>query len=414
MGKKELKKKTITKERLKDVLALRKSKEYDKIFETYGQTIFNMATPRKYKEAEAKEMFQEGRWEDIYRKYGKDMYDKYLYKMQQQEVYNETGSKPRSILNRIKNVFIHRVAPIALSAALLTPPVVGATMGKLIEDEKAKNTVTYAEELEKYNNKIETYAEKIRAMNLDDTQVFMKVMADMWNEIDGYKTATNEPMGLYRLSLDFDGVGVCRNFADDITAKLNEINPDYNARNIVVYMNDNEYNLANIKRTILESNETVAGENIQENEAENMTKIFGNHMVTAVDVPDKNITLILDPTNPGIGVFKDGKIHMFSTPDGKGIEAKKLGQFLQGYEGVLNLTLTEIKSFLPCEYSLEELDQMYGTEKQNEILAYLNTLDSKQKNNDDFIPKVEVDTRIAVEQTRNNITKTEKNIDLEK
>ena len=77
-------------------------------------------------------------------------------------------------------------------------------------------------------------------------------------------------------------------------------------------------------------------------------------MVTAVDVPEKNITLILDSTNPGIGVFKDGKIYMFSTIDGNGLETKHIGEFvLEGYETTIDIIRDEIKSiFLPCEYSI--------------------------------------------------------------
>lgn len=89
----------------------------------------------------------------------------------------------------------------------------------------------------------------------------------------------------------------------------------------------------------------------------------------------QNVSLVLDPTNPGIGVFKDGQIYMFSTPDGKGISAKVLGQFfMNGGEEVLDLGITTLKSFLPSEQSLEELEAMYGTEAQNEALEYLSSL----------------------------------------
>ena len=82
MDKKELKRSARTTERFKDIMNLRKSKEYDKIFEVYGQTIFKLAVPRKHQKAEVKELFEKGRWEDIYRKYGENTYNKYIYKMQ--------------------------------------------------------------------------------------------------------------------------------------------------------------------------------------------------------------------------------------------------------------------------------------------------------------------------------------------
>ena len=304
-----------------------------------------------------------------------------------------------------------------LSTALLTPPVAGGTLDFMSKQEKAKNATEYAEEIEGYNKKINEYAKEIQSMNLDDLQIFMKVMSDMWSEIDGYATAETEPLGFSRLALYIDKVGVCRNFADDITAKLNAINPEYNARNIVVYMSGEEYNLANIDRNIIETNETVAGEDKEQESGDGIVSITGNHMVTAVDVPDENITLILDPTNPGIGVFRNGQIYMFSTPDGKGIESRMIGQFFQGAETMLDLGITELKSCLPCEYSLEELEEMYGTEKQNEVLEYLEALENDKIEQEDFVPKVTVDEKQAIENAkvnRNNSDTIDKSNDIER
>lgn len=139
-------------------------------------------------------------------------------------------------------------------------------------------------------------------------------------------------------------------------------------------------------------------------------------MVTAVDVPDKNITLILDPTNPGIGVFKDGKIYMFSTIDGNGIEIKHIGEFvLEGYETVIDIIKDEIKSiFLPCEYSIEELRKMYGPEALNEALDYIKSLEEKEtKKGNNFIPKAEINEQEAVENNGNSIEDTKKRRDRE-
>ncbi len=407
MGKKKLMQGAITKERLKDIIALRKAKEYDKIFETYGQRIYCLAVPRKYKKQDIKNLLQQGRFEDIYRRYGESTYNDYIYKMQEIDVYNETGSKPRSILNRVKNVFLHRIAPVALSAALLTPATFVAATEYGIKEEKAQNAIEYAQEIEDYNAKIKAYAQEINSMNLTDTQIFMKVMNDMWKSIDGYAEAENEIMGFQRLTLDSEGVGVCRNFADDTTAKLNAINPEYNARNVVVYMEDERYHLAKIERNIIEENDTIADEENESKQDESkfdITQYTGNHMVTAVDIPGKNITLILDPTNPGIGVFKDGEIYMFSTDTGKGIERKPLGQLFQGISGALELEITNIKSFLPCEYSIEELEDLYGTNAQNQALEYIASLEKskEEKLAQDFIPKAKVNEKKAIKETNSN------------
>lgn len=427
MDKKLLEKAAQSKTRFKDVMSLRKAKEYDKIFEQYGQRIYNLAVPSSHRKAEIKTLLEQGRFEDIYFKHGKNAYDDNIYKMQAMDVYNETGSKPKSILNRIKNVVKHRIAPVFLSTMLLAPPVTGTVLDSGVKKFKTENAIIYAQELENYNKKIETYASEVKSMNLTDIQTFMKVMSDMWKEIDGYATPENDIMGFLRLTLDGEGKGVCRHFADDVTAKLNEINPEYNARNITVYMSENEYNLANIDRTILETNETVAEKNseeslVQEENTIDFTKYAGNHMVTVVDVPDQNVSLVLDPTNPGIGVFKDGKVYMFSTPDGKGIETKSLGQFvLNGAEEFFDLNKTKLESFLVSDKTLEELKNIYGTEAQNEALAYLDSLEEKKSleamKDDSFIPKVTVDEKTVIKEMQErqaNLAneKQENNIDL--
>ena len=124
-------------------------------------------------------------------------------------------------------------------------------------------------------------------------------------------------------------------------------------------------------------------------------------MVTAVDVPEKNITLILDSTNPGIGVFKDGKIYMFSTIDGNGLETKHIGEFvLAGYETTIDIIRDEIKSiFLPCEYSIEELRDMYGPEALNKELERIKSIEEKVEIEKNFIPKAEINEQKAVENS---------------
>ena len=53
-------------------------------------------------------------------------------------------------------------------------------------------------------------------------------------------------------------------------------------------------------------------------------------MVTLVDVPSDELTVVLDPTNPGIGIYKDGKIIMFNRKEKKfqNIHPKKLMELL--------------------------------------------------------------------------------------
>jgi hypothetical protein len=402
MNKRKLKKDAKTEERYNQIMDLRKAKEYDQIFEKYGQNLYNIAVPNSYKRKDIENLLIDGRFEDIYRRYGEAIYNSYIDEMQEMDIYNETGSKPKSILNRIKNTFLHRVAPILLSAAITVPSVTVATIEKCTSDIKKENSIEYMQEIETYNKKISNYANEINSMNLTDIQIFMKVMNDLWSEIDGYGTPETDIQGYYRLSLDSDKRGVCRHMADDVTAKLNAINPEYNARNIIVYLDANEYHLANIERNIIDNNSTVV-ENEDRDEDENTeskdtTKITGNHMVTAVDIPNENITLILDTTNPGIGVFKNGKIHMFYTKDGSGIEYKMLGQLFQGLQGTIDMGIDTIESFIPTKYSLEELENLYGTDAQNKALEELSEME-KTEEKEDFIPKVSVNEKLAIKKT---------------
>ena len=235
-------------------------------------------------------------------------------------------------------------------------------------------------------------------MNLTDSQIFIKLMKDMWDSIDGYAHPKNEAIGFYRLTLENEEIGVCRNFADDMTAKLNLINPNYNARNLTVYMDDNKnYKIAKITRHVVENNEIVEDRTGEDNNTQNNNteidfnlldyipnSLLGNHMVTAVDVDVKGnkLTLILDPTNPSIGVFKDGKIFLFSTPDGEGFETRKLHQFaFDGLNGTIEVAKTEATSFLPCEYSLEELEKLYGIEALNKDLEFIEKIEQKNEKN---------------------------------
>ena len=226
--KKKLEKELVNKERKEDVKKLLKSKQYDKIFERYGRTIYKISVPGRYKNKDIKNLLKQQRFEDIYRKYGYTIYNRYINKMEAYDVFYETGSKPKSILKRIKNAFLRKMVPYTLSAGILLPAGLTAD----IETQKLINSVKYEKEIENYNDKIEKYAKEINSMKLTDIQIFMKIIDDMWKEIDGYAFPKNEIEGYLRLTLDNEKIGVCRNFADDITAKLNAINPEYHARNL--------------------------------------------------------------------------------------------------------------------------------------------------------------------------------------
>ena len=92
MNTKDLLKVLKSKDRLSHIHRLLKDKKYDEIYSSYGQTIYTLVVPRKYKKQDINKLFSEGKFEDIYHKYGKSTYNSLLSKMREAEVYYETGN----------------------------------------------------------------------------------------------------------------------------------------------------------------------------------------------------------------------------------------------------------------------------------------------------------------------------------
>ena len=240
-----------TKERNKDVESLLKEKKFDEIFTKYGQNIYLKTVPYKVRIKDANNLFKQGRYEDIYIKHGSKIYESYLHKMKIIDILTETGNKQIAAIEKAKYFFRRQLTTLLLSVGL------GIATGEItFRLNEVQNAIEYSKDIEEYDEYIQKYAQEIKNMNLTDTQIFAKVMYDMWKEIQGYAEPQNDIIGYYRLTLKKEGRGVCRNFADDLTAKLNKINPEYNARNLTVYMDDGSYRLANIERTIIENEQT--------------------------------------------------------------------------------------------------------------------------------------------------------------
>lgn len=405
--KRKLKKLLKTKERVNEVLKLRKNGEFDKIFELYGYQVFNAAVTTKFKNKDIETLFDQGRFEDIYRRYGAKEYEKFISEMQPLDVYNETGSKFQMQLSKIKNTIKYKILPGLFTASLALGITAGesAVEVKKLKDEEA---VKYEQELNEYNNNVEKYADEVKSMNLTDLQTVMKVMDDMWENIDGYGEPKIDSPYFPRLDMTEGGVGVCRNMADDVTSKLNAINPEYNARNLSVYLDSEEltsegFSMADIKRNILEDNETVVEENTEnpdgtdnsegekedkneltEEQKEKLSKYVGNHMVTAIDLKEEDVTLIIDSTNCNLGVFEDGKIYMFFNDTGNGMRATTLGNLLgfsggENFGGIIHLTEDQIKSMLSSKINVAELEEKYGVEAQNRALKEVKQMEGKER-----------------------------------
>lgn len=364
------------KESKEKIKLLKKQEKYNQIYLDYGAEAYQKYTPSKVKKAELKKLKKEGRYEDIYNKYGPAEHEKILVKAMYEEIKEAKGPLKAILWNIGKKLKI-ATAYTALIAATSATTLTGMAMSDAEKNIK-NNAIEYAADIEQYNNKINKYANEINEMNLTDVQVFMKVMDDMWGSIKGYKTPELNLSGFYELDLATEeGYGVCRNMASDVAKKLNAINPEYNARVIPVGMGDTYYQIANITRTVLQENETVSEHEGEENESspDILAKIFGNHMVTLVDVKEDNLTLVLDPTNPGIGIYKDGDIimlnpvHDASSNEKIEYEAKEYTSAViirgEGMQGVVDTIKDYFSTYEDANLTFEQIEEKYGLEAQN-------------------------------------------------
>ena len=385
----------ISKERIE---VLKKENKYDEIYFEFGKDVYNENVPYKYIKKDLEKLKAEGRYEDIFIKYGEDEYKKILDLAKYNEI-KEAKGKVRAIFWKAKNEtkkvikYLGITIPIVISAS-------GTTLSLKVEYKNKENAKIYKDEIKEYNDKIEEYAKEVNKTNLNDVQIFMKVMDDMWKSIKGYATPKKDISGFLELDLATeDGYGVCRNMASDIAKKLNKINPKYNARTMTVRMEkDSYYEIANININIIQTNNTTNEQiDVKENNIKKiLNRITGNHMVTLVDVPSDGLTVVLDPTNPGIGIYKDGKIIMLNPGKEKEFPEytpKKLTEALViegGYDSFNDITLDYIDSYKKTKLTMKQIKDKYGIEAQNRALIQVraqkiteNLFKEQAKNNKD-------------------------------
>lgn len=359
---------------------LKKEKNYEEIYRKFGSKEYVKNTPSSYRKKDLNKLVKEGKFEDIYGKYGKKVYNNLLSRAKYQEIKENKGRKS-AILWRIKRSLklTGLYLGIASSTFTLSLPVMNASTTK-------ENEIKYEKEIKNYDNKIKKYAEEINELKLNDVQVFMKVIDDMWNQIKGYKNPELDLTGFLELDLaSEDGYGVCRNMASDVARKLNEINPDYNARTLVVNMgHDGQYKLADVKRKILEENETVDTDSSSRDVQNKMSDILGNHMITLVDVKSDNLIVVLDPTNPGIGIYQNGKIEMLNSVKGNGLnfDTRKFTTFItsNGYKDGAESVIDFADSYQESKLSPKQIEEKYGLDAQNQALKEVRKIEEAKAN----------------------------------
>lgn len=355
-----------------EINRLKRDKKYDDIYYKYGKEVYMNETPYSYKLKDKKKLLKDGRFLDIYEKYGEKVYSKNLKKMHKIDIKNEIGVKRCSFNYSFfekctKGIKLIKKSILGASlVATVTPFAYASLVSSVISDNENK----YSNELDEYDKEVKKYADYINSLGLTDLEIIVKVINDMWTNIEGYKNpGDNDVLGYHRLSIYVAGYGVCRNMADDFTARMNAINPEYEACNLNVYIDGEKVVVNNTERNIINDNETVNNnddENVDSNELSFGDKLVGNHLVTCIKLKKENVLLIVDPTNPSIGLLKNGEIYMFS--DGiDSIDIRTLGGSTLGMSNFMDYMDRVLESY-HTDANYNELNKKYNIEAQNEVL----------------------------------------------
>lgn len=371
---------------------LKKDKDYEQIFRQFGQREFLRNVDRKYKKQDIKKLQKEGRFEDIYVKYGEKTYNKDLRRFKQKEIEDAYGKRSiQAIIGRIKlagAAFLTAlgiVTPIAIVTTTLDSANHTMQNAETFREESEEK---YKEDIQEYEEAIQEYAENINKLNLTELEIIMKVQEDMWAIIKGYDDPEIDIAGCQGLDIWNGKKGVCRNMADDVTRKLNAINPEYNARICNVKSEENNLQFADINRIVFDLDETkkeggYIGLKVHLPIYMNQDAIDSNHEIVLVDISKENLTLVIDPTNAVLGTFENGKIHILniSTEPKEDKTKRKTWCDLMKREdiSVLDIPKEYVKSFLPTKLSKEEIEEKYGVEAQNAAL------DSANKKEQEYI-----------------------------
>lgn len=344
--------------------------KYDDIYRIYGRDKFLKYTPKNYQENDILDLLCDGKFYLIYEKYGDKIYQYWLLEMIKDDVLYETGNKFLAKLEAFKyksKWLVKNLRNTCAALALFMATLTQINFSKNIYDNKK----SVALELNDYNDYNKKYASYINSLGLNDLEVVIKVMYDMWDGMEFYAIPPEnyDKIGVSRLSIYEYGVGVCRHMADDMTAKLNAINKSYDATDLIVNMTaTNGVDCNNIERKFLEISSDIDNSNEEKKEDKSIftnPNFVGNHMVSCFYVKENDVIMIADPTNLLLGFMKNGKIYLFqNNSDGK-LEIKYFGNMIYGTDRKLNEIY--IKSFF-TNGDIDTLTDLFGINMQNEAI----------------------------------------------
>lgn len=345
-----------------DIKRLLASDDYVTLLNKYG---FNQPFLSSKLNKHFKKLVKDGKYTEIINIYGYDFYESHKYKIIKSGLSIETGNSVKATGVVFKEMVKDFIRPI-LKYSYIAIFALNILAVQLRSELYEKSINEHQEVIDIYNEKLSKYVDNFKTLGLDnDLDIIMKVMSDMWEDINGYGNPNVEGIGFYRIAFALDNApGVCRNMADDFVAKINAINPEYNARTLVVNADFSNFNNASSNVGRKYADNYVKSD--FENEGSN---ILGNHMVATFDPIGKDYTLIVDPTNAVMGVIIDSKIYIFGTTEGKGFELRPVGQVFLGLDSSFSsIRNTFYKSFKLQRKQLDELNQQWGKEAQNKSL----------------------------------------------
>ena len=385
-------------------------KNFDLIYENYGKLAYSFFTPKKYKEKDIEKLMQEEQYEKIECKYfsypkevtrlGKKDFAKlnkeHKY-FQQQEKYSglnylhvisndykyETG-KRLTIPKALKYKIIRKSHVITISYVSSLALLLGAFTYADLKTSKyplllmpakyifnCNNKIIYYQDVKEYDENLKDYASQFNLDEMTDEEIIVKVMEDIRsNTYYGHREETKYYGVYFRLELDENNnIGVCRHMADKFTTIMNLINPDYQATNMIVNLNTNiDVNKCDIYGK--EQTGNVISDNLEYYEY-NVSEV-GNHLVTLLKPREGNYYLVVDVTNPSIGILENGKIHMFNNDSTESMKYVPYGQaFVFEDSSFIDINRKMLSSYL-TKFNFDELEKQYGLDAQNEIIKTLN------------------------------------------
>lgn len=263
-----------------------------------------------------------------------------------------------------KGASILRIIILLIVLNILLPS--DKRLHKKFLEETEDNENKYESSIDEYDKSLEDYAIYLNSLNLNDIEVIMKIIDDEWKEYT-YGDPDEFITGYCRLSLKKEKKGVCREFADDFTAKINAVNKEYNASNLVCYADSDELDdntkIVDIDRNIDE--DTLNTSLFTKMFSKLFTKMYGNHVVSIIHIPEKKYMLVVDPTNLLIGVVDDGEIYLFNDSNEKGILTYKYpGNYILCGDNYI--TQEEIDTDI--EENIDSLSKLYGYDAQKTAL----------------------------------------------